>query len=583
MLAVLAVGSGLIYFWNASNYETGPYQGGVARSMSLSFSNWLFGAVDPAGTVSLDKIPGSYWVTAIFVKLVGFHTASLVIPNALATIAAVIVMALAGRRIAKFATSNDAVADAVAFATGLVIIATPIISAVARSNEPESFFLLTMALAFHRAVIALQTASRKQLIYAGLFVALAFQTYMIEAWVIWPAIIVAWFTVSGRSKVQKLVDLLIAGSISLFASLLWILAVTITPPTARPYVGGTLKNSAFEMVFGYNALGRLSATGDAKLYRSFTPKFAGQAGILRLFNPQDAGQVGWLLLAAAVAVALLFLVQEFDSVLVLIGFSLATFFLEYSFVAGMHQYYTSVLAIPVAAALAYLLANGRGWMYTLVGLVAVASAFQISAIYPGYNSWVPFMSTALIGALVLVHGLASKSKAWLALILGLAVTATPLAWSIDTMNRPNSTNPVAGPPLRTTGHPGVRHTKLNPPRSGKSDLTAAREIKRYVMAHGAIHARYPVGVFGGEVATIITNASKMEVMPIGGFSGFDPVPTLHKFKQLTASGDLPYVIMGPRFVNRGIAGNTEQLSRYILANCKVEQQTLFGPLYRCAK
>ncbi|NDE51502.1 MAG: 4-amino-4-deoxy-L-arabinose transferase, partial [Actinobacteria bacterium] len=62
--------------------------------MSKSLSNFIFGALDPAGTVTLDKIPGSYWIPAIFVKIFGFSTWAVNAPNALAGIAAVIITAV---------------------------------------------------------------------------------------------------------------------------------------------------------------------------------------------------------------------------------------------------------------------------------------------------------------------------------------------------------------------------------------------------------------------------------------------------------------------------------------------------------
>ncbi len=586
VLAILAIAGGFIYFYNYPQLQVSAYQATVAHSMSHNFTDWLFGAVDPAGTVSLDKIPGSYWITAIFIRLFGFHDVTVIAPNGLATIGAVIAIALAGRRIAKFNTASDALADAVALATGLIIIATPIISAVARSNEPESFFLLYMALAFHRAVVALQTGKRSQLIFAGLWIGFAFQTYMIEAWVLWPALIIAWFTVADKSRMTKIVDLLIAGASSLALSLLWIVIVTLTPASARPYVGGTLKNSAWEMVFGYNALGRLSATNDPNLYRSFTPKFAGEGGPLRLFNIQDAGQIAWLIAAAAVALVVLFLVQEFDSTLVLAGVSFVLFYLEYSFVAGMHQYYTAIIALPIALVVAYLISHGKAWMFILVGLVGAISAFLINNAYTGYfpvMSWLPFVALAL---LVVIFGLLPERRGLLGLVLAVVLVVTPAAWSIDTINRPAPTNPVAGPELPkwarvvTTKHVGARGTHVKH-RNAKQDIAATKQLEKFLAANLVGHPEYPLATFGAQVAAPIMNISGLEVMPIGGFSGFDPVPTLERFKQLIAEKQIQYVIYESGWDKRGLTGNTERIAVHVLNDCKHVSSNIFGELYHC--
>ncbi len=55
-------------------------------------------------------------------------------------------------------------------------------------------------------------------------------------------------------------------------SLGWIIVVALIPASQRPYIGSTLSNSPWEMVFGYNGLGRFgSSTADGDAYRSFTP------------------------------------------------------------------------------------------------------------------------------------------------------------------------------------------------------------------------------------------------------------------------------------------------------------------------
>ena len=587
VIAILSIASGLIYFSNYQHFEVSAYQAAVAHAMSHSFTDWLFGAVDPAGTVSLDKIPGSYWITAIFVRLFGFHDVTVIAPNGLATIGAIIAIALAGRRIAKFNTASDVLADAVALATGLIIIATPIISAVARSNEPESFFFLYMALAFHRSVVALQTGKRSQLIFAGLWIGFAFQTYMIEAWVFWPALIIAWFTLADKSRLTKLVDLLIAGASSLALSLLWIFIVTLTPASARPFVGGTLKNSAWEMVFGYNALGRLSANSDTKLYRSFTPKFAGEAGILRLFNIQDAGQIAWLIVAAAVALVVLFLVQEFDSTLVLAGVSFVLFYLEYSFVAGMHQYYTAIIALPIALIVAYLITHGKTWMFILVGLVAAITAFLINHAYPGYFPVMSYLPFVALVALVVLAGLMPERRGVLGLVLALTLVVTPVAWSIDTINRSTPTNPVAGPELpkwaRVTTHVKNEGAAGAPVvhRTLKQDVAATKELKAYLEKNIVGHPKYPLATFGAQVASPIMNLSGLEVLPIGGFSGFDAVPTFDKFKQLIADKQLQYVIYDSGWDKRGATGNTALIAAHVLNDCKHVSSNIFGELYHC--
>lgn len=70
-VATLAVVTLLVTGWGVGG-SMSDYYASIALSMSESWSNFFFGAMDPAGTVTLDKIPGSFWIPALFVRVFGF-------------------------------------------------------------------------------------------------------------------------------------------------------------------------------------------------------------------------------------------------------------------------------------------------------------------------------------------------------------------------------------------------------------------------------------------------------------------------------------------------------------------------------
>ena len=57
--------------------------------MGLSWHNFFFGAFEPGGSVSIDKPPVDLWLQVASVKLLGFSSTTLKLPEALAGIAAV--------------------------------------------------------------------------------------------------------------------------------------------------------------------------------------------------------------------------------------------------------------------------------------------------------------------------------------------------------------------------------------------------------------------------------------------------------------------------------------------------------------
>jgi hypothetical protein len=74
----LALGSGV----------RSKYYPAIALPMNKSLPNFLFEAVDPAGTVSLDKIPGSCWEPAVFITIFDFSTWSVLALDMIAMLVA---------------------------------------------------------------------------------------------------------------------------------------------------------------------------------------------------------------------------------------------------------------------------------------------------------------------------------------------------------------------------------------------------------------------------------------------------------------------------------------------------------------
>src|SRR5271154_5367194 len=64
-----------------------PFYDAAVRSMGDSLRNFFFGAFEPAGSVSIDKPPVDLWLQVISVKLLGFSSTTLKVPEALAGIA----------------------------------------------------------------------------------------------------------------------------------------------------------------------------------------------------------------------------------------------------------------------------------------------------------------------------------------------------------------------------------------------------------------------------------------------------------------------------------------------------------------
>ena len=621
-VASLALASGLLTLWKLQDVSRSEYYAAIARSMSVNFRNFFFGAIDPAGTVTLDKIPGSYWVPAIFARIFGFSTWAITAPNALAAIALVVVVAI---------TTKMLFGRTAGILAGAIVAATPIVIAVSRSNQPQLFFLLTLAIAGHYAAKALMQSRRKYLVISGAWIALAFHTYMLEAWALWPALIIAWFFTQGTVG-KKVIDLLIAGSTSLVLSLTWIITVALIPASHRPYVGGTYHNNPFEMVFGYNGLGRFSATTSAlssatddPTFRSFTPPFGGHAGIQRIFSAEVAGQIAWIIPTAIAAIVILFILKISKPVVVFFTLWFVTFFAMFSAVAGIHQFYTSSLAIPVAiisaGAIALSLKEVKHWHIVILLNVAGLSALYFSSLYSGYLKWATYAQLAIIViSVALLFSEAIKFGKYIIPAFVIAgVLFTPAAWSIDVRNHTNSINPVAGDAgfggmnggPGSNGASGRPHFPLNgtppmgggmPPMGGNfpggmfpggklpsggapGGMNFGEQDNSNTISYLKAHrngAKYLLVTFGAQTAASYITATGDNVMPVGGFDGQDPTPTLAKFKELVAAGEIRYVLTGGMGMGRnGDAHNSSEISTWVTSHCTVDSSAPISSLYLC--
>ncbi|MFT4307658.1 MAG: glycosyltransferase family 39 protein [Microbacterium sp.] len=605
-VASIGVLGAVLTGWGVWAGSLSAYYASIALSMSESWSNFFFGAIDPAGTVTLDKIPGSFWIPALFVRVFGYSTWAVILPNSLAAVAASLLVAFTVRRFAG--TSGGLIA-------GAVVAVTPILVAVARSNQPETFFVLGLALTGWAALRAIERPGPGRLTVAGLCIALSFQFYMLEAWAVWPALGLAYLC-TRQSWLRRILHLLLAGVVSLAASLWWVVIVSLIPADARPYIGSTLYNSPWEMVFGYNGLGRFSATADADAYRSFTPPFSGDPGLLRLFNAELIGQIAWLIPASAAALVVLWLIRVPRAIALLVTVWFVTFAGMFSLVDGMHQFYTAALAVPMALAigLAVGLARRRGLVWPVVLLVgtAGATAVVIGVTVSGYS--VVFGAIQAVAAAIAIALLLTERRHRLRMLALAATTVglllTPAVWSAVTIAHPSATNPVAGG-VSDTGTSGGSGTASGSSQRGSGrggqDSSASEGRGRSTTDGSAAgvssgsdaslidwleqnqgDASYLAAAFGAQTAAqLIIDSGGQSVLPIGGFNGADPVPTLDAFEQLVADGELRYVIVGGLSTGGGISGTgstgtSADIRSWVLQNCTVASGAPSDAVYDCS-
>jgi 4-amino-4-deoxy-L-arabinose transferase-like glycosyltransferase len=649
-LAALLVGTALLYLWGlgASGWANSFYSA-AAQAGSQSWKAFFFASSDAGNSITVDKTPASLWLMALSVRIFGLSSWSILVPEALAGVAAVGLL---------YATVRRWSGTAAGLLAGAVMALTPVAVLMFRFNNPDALLVLLLVAGAYATVRALETASTKWLVLVGALVGFGFLTKMLQALLVVPAFALAYLIAAPTGFWRRIRQLLLSGAAMIVAAGWWIAIVSLVPASWRPYIGGSQTNSILELTLGYNGFGRLTGNevgsvggGGAGGPGGGGTGMWGATGWTRMFDASSGGQVSWLLPAA-----LLFLVAGLGltwraartdrtrAAFVLWGGWLLVTGLTFSFMAGIfHDYYEVALAPAIGALVgmgAVLLWRRRDGVSSIMLAVTVAAtALWSSVLLARSTDFLPWLGTTVLvvglvaAVAVLVIRLAPARvgriswlpKAITAAVLGAAVAAGvagPAAYAIDTAASahtgsiptagPNVAGALGGPGGARGGGPGgfggpqlgAAGPGTNTGRAGGFGGGAFPANPGGVNLRPGIIGGGPGGGFGGGggpgggllnastpsaalTAALKENASAYTwvaaaigantaagyqlaadepVMPVGGFNGSDPSPTLAQFQQYVRDKKIHYFLGGSGFQSNGGSQSAQQIAAWVAQN-----------------
>jgi 4-amino-4-deoxy-L-arabinose transferase-like glycosyltransferase len=557
-VGVLLTVAGLLYSMGLSNSGwANQYYSAAAQAGASSWQAFFFGGLDPAGAITIDKPPAALWLTSLSVRTFGLSTPALLLPQALAMAAAVALLHGTVRRQARTVAGSDGGAAAVGLLAGAVLALTPVVTLMARYDNPDAVMvLLSVAAAYAvvRSVSAIESGGG-WLIVCGAMLGLAFLTKLLQAWLVVPAFVAVALMAGAGSVGRRAVRAFVGGAAMVVAAGWWVLATVLTPAGARPWIGGTRHNSVLELALGYNGLGRLTGQG------SSGGGGAGRGTWGRLFGTW-APEGSWLLPAALVALtAGWVLTRNRDrrdparAGLLLWGVWLLGAGAALSSLRGIsHSYYAIQLAPAIAGAVA--LGGALLWQralevrairarWLLVGTVAITALWSAGLLL-SRPAWPLAVTPIVLGAAALVViGLRiplATAEAGRLRVVGAAIIvallAGPAAWSLATAQAVHrGANVYAGP--------GV--TAVSTPAGITADSTTGTQLPTSIadrVRAGADGYDWAAAVVGRRAADLQL-ASDVPVWELGGYSGRDPHPTSVGFRAAVANARVHYLVLAP--------------------------------------
>ena len=178
LVALLAL-TGFLYFWDlsTSGYANSFYAAAVEAG-TKSWKAFLFGSIDSSNFITVDKPPGSLWVTELSGRIFGFNSWSMLAPEALAGVASVGLLYAGLKR--RFG------AKAVLLA-GAVPAITPVAALLFRYNNPDALLVLTLGASAYTLVRAVENGGTRWVAATGALLGFAFLVKMLQAFTVVPA------------------------------------------------------------------------------------------------------------------------------------------------------------------------------------------------------------------------------------------------------------------------------------------------------------------------------------------------------------------------------------------------------------
>ncbi|MCJ7709226.1 MAG: glycosyltransferase family 39 protein, partial [Chloroflexi bacterium] len=520
-------------------------------------------------------------VMGLSVRLFGLSSASILLPQAL----------MGGGTVAlTMAVVRRTFGGPASIIAGLVTALTPAAVLMFRYNNPDALLTLLLVGSAYAFVRALEHGGVRWLVVAGVLVGLGFETKLLQAYLVLPVFAIVYAIAAPGSIRRRIAGLAVAAVSVIVASGWWVAAMELIPVASRAYVGGSTNNSALDLVFGYDGLGRIFGGSGGGAGGGGAPGgqggggFSGTPGILRLFNSQLGSQIAWFLPLSVVGLAAGLVARlrapRTDlarAAFLMWGGWLAVHAIVFSFMSGViHSYYVVAMAPAVGALVgggAVVMWRARErhpWVGAVLGIALVGSAGVALMLLDRTPSFVPGLGlvvlavTAVTVPLVALRPTISRGRVQAAAAaLGLAMLlAGPAAYAVDTMQTayaggdpsagPQATSTDGGPgadggsrgglaPAGLTGAPagmtGAPAGMTGAPGGGPGGGVGASldtATLAYLVANQG-DATWLVAVSDATTASQVEISTGRAVMAMGGFSGSDNALTLEQLQALVAS------------------------------------------------
>jgi 4-amino-4-deoxy-L-arabinose transferase-like glycosyltransferase len=527
-LGAIVVLAGVLRFVGLAHVDGNPFYDAAVRSMGHSLRNFFFGAFEPSGSVSIDKPPVDLWLQVASVKVLGFNSTALKLPEALAGTASVALLYDAVRRVFGIAAGLGA---------ALALAVLPVAVLTSRSDTMDAVMGLLLIAALWSLVRTAQTGRARWVIVAAVCVGVAFNVKLLEAVVPIPAFAVgAWLALPGRTR-RRALTMLAAGCVMVAVSLSWLTAGSLVG--SAPYAIGSTNGSAWNAAFVFNGTDRIGASPpQRRSSRRHTPIAPpGPVRLLARGGQLPSTRLGLELLAAiALGLPALWARRRESRAALAVGVTLGLWLVTgavlFSAMARLHPRYTEAMNPAIAACFGIgvaWLGYAIGWRRVVAGVATVAlAAFAVGATA---GSWATTIGLALAATGV---ALALWSAMWPRAARGTTARLAPLGVALAMAGL------LAAPAVEAVSV--VSHHMQDSGHPGEMPRARLRDVSAYLRDHRD-GARYEFASAAATQAGPLIARDGLPVLILTTFNGRPLVP-IARLAEEVQSGEVRYALLG---------------------------------------
>ncbi|WP_367765201.1 ArnT family glycosyltransferase [Arthrobacter sp. HS15c] len=550
----------MLYIGNIGiNGWANSFYSAAVQAGTMDWKAFFFGSSDWGNSITVDKPPLSLWIMGISARLFGLSPESVLIPQAVIGVMTTLLVYLVIRR------SFSPVA---ALASALVFFTTPIITLLSRYNNPDPLMLLLMVAGAYLVIRTVESGKANYFAWAGIFLGLGFMTKQLQAMISLPALAVAFVVCSPTAWWHKIRTCCVGLATLTVTAGFWMTAVELIAPTDRPYIGGSTNNSAVQLTLAYNGLNRIIPMAKDPTVGLIPSQFKSSdsdAGLFRLLNTNFFQEAGWLL--AAGLLSCLWIVVAWRNLsdsptrratlIISVTWFLTTYFMLSFMGDGIHTYYTATLAPPLALIIglgieSLLSLKSKLWARLMASFTVLSGSLIAWALMNAAEGWhlgltTTILTAGLAGAVLLaVKPPANWINVLACALSAVGLIAAPLATALYTTTVAHSgSNPLSGPATKSASSISrfLESVSQHEP-AWAYDMGFGFDPGPHLtaLARDTDSCTWGAATYPSQSAAKLQLATSRAVLPLGGFAGTDPAPTLAEFQQIVERGDICFLI-----------------------------------------